>query len=945
MSTTSVIPIARPDHPSLDYELLRSEGIQHLENLATELWTDFNAHDPGITLLEVLCYAITDLGYRSRKLHIGDLLANGDNKVFFEAEEVLPMGPVSARDYRKLMIDVQGVKNAWIEKHTDPVLFKDKSGVGQVLYLPEGKKIRFKKIAQQTANGNWVPDEEALKTFLLDFLKQDKNEEQEQYTARLKAAFERVSEWIAEGLTAEKAKEDPALAEALLCRWGYIPLAVGLAPKGLQGTEVLTLNGLARITLDLEDHLDPDNPLQTKPVVERVMQRLQANRFLCHDYVEPPVLVGKLRIAVCLHIEVAANADPLAAAVEALWHMEQHLSPRPRFHTYQEMRAKGYCNDEILNGPLLANGFLDDAELDAAKLLTEVRHSDLVSAAAAHPDVQCVRELKVRIYPNEVFEEKTIYPIYTPPERPLKAVIDLCASCIYVSHNGVRCEIPESALKEALRLRRKQALCMDVAGLPKRSGGTLPEGLSDYRSLQYDLPEVYGVGDYSLSEDTTPYHKGVRKQLQAFLALFDQLLAAYLLHLGHVRDLMAVDQDPNGPTYFLADLSAVPGMSEILDPDALTQFSPESTATQQDRRHRLLNHLLARFGEAFTDYALGLLCPGSHETSEDFAEYLQTKAQFLREVATLSADRAKGYDYRKKPVWNSDNVAGVKKRVHRILGLKGHWGSGSLFTSPPYRLDIQVVHKAGGATQYQIVFRELKPDDDSADIVLLRSKRYNSPQMAKEHRDQLYSDIWREAQYSIGPHPTESDKFAVLFSVQGVVELFSQPTSEQEASDLLAYIQALVSFAPEVEKEGFHVLEHILLRPNDPNDKLLCLSLGCDAEHLPADPYSNWVTVVLPDWPKRFAKTQFRAHFEQRFRQELPAGNAVRFCWVNREQMRLFEERYMAWLEAKADCTPDECHVTAAANALVEWLNQTPCSCQCHHCCHTESACDDCKEC
>ena len=47
---------------TLDYGTLRQQGIRYLERLAGKAWTDFNAHDPGITILEQLCYAITDLG-------------------------------------------------------------------------------------------------------------------------------------------------------------------------------------------------------------------------------------------------------------------------------------------------------------------------------------------------------------------------------------------------------------------------------------------------------------------------------------------------------------------------------------------------------------------------------------------------------------------------------------------------------------------------------------------------------------------------------------------------------------------------------------------------------------------------------------------------------------------------------------------------------------------
>ena len=58
---------------SKDYALLRAEGLTKLERLASTVWTDYNVHDPGITFLELLCYAITELGYRTG-YDIGELL-------------------------------------------------------------------------------------------------------------------------------------------------------------------------------------------------------------------------------------------------------------------------------------------------------------------------------------------------------------------------------------------------------------------------------------------------------------------------------------------------------------------------------------------------------------------------------------------------------------------------------------------------------------------------------------------------------------------------------------------------------------------------------------------------------------------------------------------------------------------------------------------------------
>ena len=75
MSIANSISRAKPQDPSMDYAFLRETGIKYIQKVAGDSWTDHNAHDPGITILEALCYAITELGYRANH-PIEDLLAN-----------------------------------------------------------------------------------------------------------------------------------------------------------------------------------------------------------------------------------------------------------------------------------------------------------------------------------------------------------------------------------------------------------------------------------------------------------------------------------------------------------------------------------------------------------------------------------------------------------------------------------------------------------------------------------------------------------------------------------------------------------------------------------------------------------------------------------------------------------------------------------------------------
>ena len=106
---------------SQDYELLRARGLEYIQQLGSRLWTDYNIHDPGITILEALSYAITDLGNRC-SYDIKDLLAAPFSKTedqkrqgFFTAREILTINPWTNRDFRKLLIDIDGVKNAWLQ--------------------------------------------------------------------------------------------------------------------------------------------------------------------------------------------------------------------------------------------------------------------------------------------------------------------------------------------------------------------------------------------------------------------------------------------------------------------------------------------------------------------------------------------------------------------------------------------------------------------------------------------------------------------------------------------------------------------------------------------------------------------------------------------------------------------------------------------------------------
>jgi hypothetical protein len=114
---------ARPStSSSLDFEFLLKEGVMLAQKFSGNKWTDYNYHDPGFTLLEQLCYALTDLAYRTNFSLEDILLSNKDNfnleerNLFLPIHKILPTSPITEVDFRKLILDFSSsIKNVFIK--------------------------------------------------------------------------------------------------------------------------------------------------------------------------------------------------------------------------------------------------------------------------------------------------------------------------------------------------------------------------------------------------------------------------------------------------------------------------------------------------------------------------------------------------------------------------------------------------------------------------------------------------------------------------------------------------------------------------------------------------------------------------------------------------------------------------------------------------------------
>ncbi len=132
--------VDQPLPQSEDFQWLKAEGLSFIQSIAGNNWSNLNPSDPGVTILEQVCYALTELGYCGN-FPIEDILTDAKGNLsikdqFYLPEDILTTSPIAVDDYRKYLIDgVKGVSNATLVPAT--LYGVEMPGVYQVYILPE----------------------------------------------------------------------------------------------------------------------------------------------------------------------------------------------------------------------------------------------------------------------------------------------------------------------------------------------------------------------------------------------------------------------------------------------------------------------------------------------------------------------------------------------------------------------------------------------------------------------------------------------------------------------------------------------------------------------------------------------------------------------------------------------------------------------------------------
>ncbi len=156
------------------------------------------------------------------------------------------------------------------------------------------------------------------------------------------------------------------------------------------------------------------------------------------------------------------------------------------------------------------------------------------------------------------------------------------------------------------------------------------------------------------------------------MLFFDQILASYFKHLEKVKEVLSIHGDLKR-TYFTQTLKNIKGFDKLVlnydaDDDKLTDALYEELDNSVERRNEVLDHLISRFAETFSDYTF--LMKSLYGKSADEI-VLSNKENFLSEYKTLSKDRGIGYNYTLDDVgnlWNTKNISGGAEKNCALVG-------------------------------------------------------------------------------------------------------------------------------------------------------------------------------------------------------------------------------------------------------------------------------------
>lgn len=852
MTETSATIAAQPQYPPTeDFYRLRREGIGFIEEMASRIWTDYNESDSGIAILEALCYAITDLGYRTG-WNIKDILAPATaptdpkqpfpNQPFFTARSILSVNPWTESDFRRILIDLEPVRNAWLickECACDTSYYAWCGDEGlELSYLPpeapkrallqvwplglyeallelesdpDAGDLNDRKIEATTAltdaagNHPLVLELRFQELSLADrdhwalFLDSDDafaGKNGESVSVKL-LRFGATKDY---DLLADPNLDDQGRNDYLRRHWRgvfYASFEIEIHPSG----QKIVLKNAALRLFGAGATRDAATVSALKAILEKaevngLIQRyrrkerlkaaavdaakktLLAHRNLDEDFCRVKV-VGIEEVAACADVEVAPEADIELVQARIWFELERFFNPPVPFYSLQELLERGMPVEEIFDGPELESGFLLQEDLEAAVLRPLLCVSDLINRLMDIDGVLAVNQLQLTKYDAE--------------GNPVKGAADPL-----IGSDGKPLFDPNKVSASWLLY------------LAKEHQPRLYRNASRFYFYKNGLPFLPRMDE---ALDTLTRLQGEAERAGVKNAANDLPIPA-----GKYRD----------PAEYFPLQYSFP-LTYAIGPN---QLSTTASALRRAQARQLKGYLMT-FEQILADAFEQL----SHTADLFSLDPAVDRTYFAR---LLSEEMIQGYD---------ELVAGLTKPV-----LEGMLETPQEFRQRRNRfLDHLLARFGEGFEEYGLLLVKILGRD-----------------LAQE---QLITDKLA----FLAACPEIGHDRAKAFDYQ------HDPCKEENQPGIKRRISLLLGY-PELDRRMI-VVEHLLLRPKFPGDALypacsegVCRTCGTE------DPYSFRLTFVMPGWLDPFHDDlELRGYADRAIRQEVPSHLVAKVCWVGND--------------------------------------------------------------
>lgn len=656
-----------PPVKSLDFEFLREQGITHIQRLGGDIWTDYNLHDPGITLLEVLCYALTDVSYRTEQLRDAfrsevPIADSFKEKYLFDYKELIPSLPVTFNDYESLIENTQEeVISAWV--NTFPLMEEDeivKGGYEVSVFLkndtkfkdlnsdvieiiPEGKRTRIQVILFDADNNRlqWNQISQirgcSLAAGVSDaFFQFEKHNAQVSLDLDLKFSRKKLYEKV----TVKARVAITGVGKAL---------SKNTSIKRYKDT-ILEAFETKEFADSLNHGLEKEH--FKKGILNKIRHTLLPVRNLCEDFTEFKVVnlqEIKIHIQLTLEPDAPTNETMMQKVYDRLDTFILSLVQKSKHPEHRDKKQILYTSNII-------------EELTEIKGLKAVQIENLNLFVDGIPTISLQDEGSFDCLHLQNFAR------YVPRISREKSVV------VFV-RNGMSHTLRASEVSAPFTTRSLGNFLLDHK--IKKNPSAVKKGLNEkffeeintYFSIQEDFPRNYRLTPGSIPKQATDKVRAQQKRFKSYLLFYERLLVDYLTRLSGLTEQLSLKPGEDLVPYDLNDtlsdkLPDVKNLELITDSGNTPAYEPmefwRKTLIEKDR---ILDHLLARFGIQYKNLE------GRSGTVTE--EHVKAKIRLLKDIPKITGGRGLGLPLlsEKSAVWDSEIFTGLQTRLYRLLGI------------------------------------------------------------------------------------------------------------------------------------------------------------------------------------------------------------------------------------------------------------------------------------